>query len=308
MVNPRIEFAIFAASLREATMRTTGTLFICLAAATFLVGCRLFDREEPSPALIFIPELSFSTDYATQGTASEDISEVWVYANDRMMGAYELPATVPVLEEGETRIEIFAGVKLAGNPGARESYPFYTRHLIFPNLQPLKVDTVVPSFEYVENATILLVDDFESANVFGLDVNTQGTVDRTDDPELVFEGGRSLMVTIGSDEGRCTIITNEQEYPLPQNRICYLELDYRSNNSFAIGLEATFPGSVQREFISVIVPRADQINTWQKLYIDLSAVTVLFDNATFELVIESVRDSGNSTATLLFDNIKMIHF
>lgn len=289
-------------------MRTTAPLFICIAAAMVMVGCSVFDREEPAPALIYIPELSFTTDYATQGTASEGITEAWVYANDRMMGAYELPATVPVLSEGETRLEIFAGVQLAGNAGARETYPFYTTHLTFPNLQPLKVDTVIPVFEYVENATILLVDDFESANVFGLDVNTQGTVDRTDDPELVFEGGRSMVVTIENDENRCTVITNEQEYPLPQNRICYLELDYRSNNSFAIGLEATFPGNVQREYTAVIVPRADQINTWQKLYIDLSAITVLFENATFELVIESARDAGNTTATLLFDNIKLIHF
>ncbi len=73
-------------------------------------------------------------------------------------------------------------------------------------------------------------------------------------------------------------------------------------------LEATFPGNVQREYTAVIVPRADQINTWQKLYIDLSAITVLFENATFELVIESARDAGNTTATLLFDNIKLIHF
>lgn len=273
-----------------------------------LVGCRLLDREEPYPALVHIPSLSFSTDYATQGTTSEDITEVWVYANDRMMGAYELPVTVPILAEGETRLEIFAGVKLASNPGAREAYPFYTTHLSFPNLLPLQEDTVIPSFTYVENATIVLVDDFESANVFGLDVNTQGTVDRTDDQELVFEGGRSLIVTVDSDENRCTIITNEQEYPLPQNRICYLELDYRTNNSFAIGLEATFPGNVQREFTAVIVPRTEQINTWQKLYIDLSAITVLFENATYELVIDCVRDSGNSTATLLFDNIKLIHF
>lgn len=289
-------------------MRTTGTLFICIAAAMAVVGCQLFDREEPNPALVYIPALEFTTDYATQGTASENITEAWVYANDRMMGAYELPATVPILADGETRLEIFAGIQLANNAGARETYPFYTTHLTFPNLQPLKVDTVIPTFEYVENATILLVDDFESANVFGLDVNTQGTVDRTEDPELVFEGGRSLIVTIGSDENRCTIITNEQEYPLPQNRICYLELDYRTNNSFAIGLEATVPGNVQREYTAVVVPRADQINTWQKLYIELSAITVLFEDATFELVIESARDSGNDTATLLFDNIKLVHF
>jgi hypothetical protein len=273
-------------------------------------GCTLFDPEEPLPAYLIIPEFNLVTNPITEGTNSEAISEVWVYVNAQMVGAYEVPATIPVLDFGAKSVQIFAGVKNNDNPRSRLIYPFYLDHVETVDFQPLKYDTIVPEFRYRPNSTIRLVDDFEAANVFIIDVSSQGSMERSNDADLVFEGNRSLHVSLNEDETIVRIKTNEQQYNLPQNRLCYLEVNYRTDNSVAVGLEANGNFGSRREFSAILNPRANGVTVteWRKIYVDLAGITSIFPSATYEVVFECVKDPGNTTANFWLDNIKIVHF
>lgn len=285
------------------------TNLMLAALAVLIAGCSLFEPE-PLPAYLIIPELQFTTDYSTQGTESHRITEVWVFANARMVGAYELPATVPILADGPTDLQLFPGIKNNGKATFRQIYPLIGDVAVNKVLEPLRKDTIVPHFTYRPNASIILVDDFETANVFRLDDNVQGTMEPIAEPSLVFEGERSLHLSLSETEVITRIKTNEQQYQLPGNRLSWLEMNYRCDNTMAVGLEANGPSGTQREFTVVLGPTTGTsgVPEWRKVYIELLPIVSVFPGSTFELVIEAVKDQNNSTANLWFDNFKIVYF
>ena len=76
-----------------------------------LMSCEQETQEIPS--YIKINEYSLYTT-ARQGSNSENISDIWLYADDQLIGTFELPATIPILLEGETTLKIFSGKKDKG--------------------------------------------------------------------------------------------------------------------------------------------------------------------------------------------------
>lgn len=280
------------------------------ALAVLFAGCSLFDPDEPLPAYLVIPELEFTTDYITEGTDSHRITEVWVFANARMVGAYELPAVVPIIAEGPTDLQLFPGIKNNGKATFRQIYPLIGDIAVNKVLEPLRKDTIVPHFTYRPNANVILVDDFETANVFRLDDNVQGTMEPVTESSIVFEGLRSLHLSLSETEVITRIKTNEQQYQLPGNRLSWLEMNYRCDNSMAIGLEANGPSGTQREFTVILGPTIGPsgMPEWQKVYIELLPIVSVFPGSTFEVVVEAVKDQNNTTANLWFDNFKIVHF
>lgn len=291
-------------------MRTTRTFFRLLTASLLLSGCSLFDPEEPIPAYLVIPEFDMETNHPIEGTDSHRITEVWVYVDARMIGAFAPPVEVPILKEGITEIQLFAGVQNNNLPSARRIYPFIEDVQFSIDASPLKKDTIRPTFNYRSNANIVLVDDFEAANTFALDPSAQGSMERITDPELVFEGTRSLHVTLNESEVITRIITNEQQFELPSNRLIYLELNYRTDNTVAVGLVANGPFGTSREYVTILQPPrlAGEAPEWQKIYIDMQALTAMFAGSTFEVVFECRKDGNNTTANFWLDNIKIVHF
>lgn len=291
-------------------MRTMRTMTGLLTACIFLASCALLDPEEPLPGYVVIPDFEFTTTYSTEGSDSERITEVWVFADDRMVGAYELPAEVPILSEGAVNLKIFPGIKNNGIVNTRIIYPFYLSHEETVFLEPLKKDTVRPHFVYKSNATIRLVDDFELANVFTLDNNTQGTMTRINDPDIVFEGTRSLHLNLNADQTVSRIVSNEQQFLLPSTKQSWLEMNYRCDNTFAMGLIRNNASGSTRELIMVLTPttRESSEPVWNKIYIELNDVTWTSQPGTYEVYYEMVKDAGNTTANMWLDNVKIVHF
>ena len=71
-------------------------------------SCSKADYEATVPAYISVPSITLTTDYATQGSASSKITDAWVFVNDDLVGVYELPATFPVLKEGNQTVKVLS--------------------------------------------------------------------------------------------------------------------------------------------------------------------------------------------------------
>jgi len=103
--------------------------FIIILSLIFLVSlstsCRKFDGDQTIPAFIRIDTISLTSDYFTEGANTHNISDAWVYVNDQIIGAFELPALIPVLAKGTNKLEIRPGIKLNGISSTRAPYPFY---------------------------------------------------------------------------------------------------------------------------------------------------------------------------------------
>ena len=80
--------------------------FLLIFLAAFTAGCGFNEKPDRIPAYIQVNDISVNVS-SGQGTASDNISDVWLYYEDpeigyTLQGAYEMPASFPILTEGQT--------------------------------------------------------------------------------------------------------------------------------------------------------------------------------------------------------------
>ncbi|MFN9115368.1 MAG: nucleoside-diphosphate sugar epimerase/dehydratase, partial [Bacteroidota bacterium] len=87
------------------------TLALLATASLSFPACELINPDEEVPSFLFIDSFSFTTVYATQGLASFDLPDAHVYVDNRFIGIYELPATVPIMASGKVKVSILPGTR-----------------------------------------------------------------------------------------------------------------------------------------------------------------------------------------------------
>ena len=101
-------------------------------------------EDEPIPAYIKIDAVDLTTDQNTEGWNSQGIKDAWVYIDNNLVGAFELPAEFPVLEEGTHNISVGGGILLNGISSTRTEYPMYRFYESTVSLIPEQTTTVNP--------------------------------------------------------------------------------------------------------------------------------------------------------------------
>lgn len=271
-------------------------------------SCNWLDPEEEQPGYIYIPELGFQATVG-QGTSSHNITEVWVYANDQMLGAYDLPATVPVLLNGATDIRIFGGIKNNGISSTRIKYPFYSSFDTTLNIQPLVYDTVIPQIRYYDDLEFQPFD-FEAGIPYEPYSTSDVGMNSVTDEALVFEGNASAFATLNSTQDQI-IVRSLDQWQWNEGETVFLEMNYSCNNSFSVGLVVHSGATVSRHFALVLNPSTSSLGipAWRKVYVDLGFLILNHPDGDFyELYFESVKDDENSTVELYLDNLKIVEF
>jgi hypothetical protein len=283
------------------------SLFLLLLIAQ-CVSCNVINPDEQLPGYVHIPDFEMQM-LPGQGTASEKITEVWVYANEKIIGVYDLPADVPVLTEGPTDLLFFGGIRNNGISSTRIRYPFYAPHAQTVSVGPLSRDTISPVFSYFQGADIV-EKDFESGNFLVPAGSTQGQFNVTTDPALVFEGTRSGIGTLAPGQ-TLLYFKDDDNLELTGGKPIFLELNYSCNNSFAVGMLAVRGSTVNKNMVLIINPTASTpgIPVWNKIYVDLGLVPLQNANAEyFELYFEVVPDDPGKAVELYLDNLKLVQW
>jgi hypothetical protein len=286
-------------------MRTRPELLLVYF-CSMMSSCSLFNPDEQVPGFIVIESLEFNSNFA-QDTDSEKISEVWVFANSQSVGVFDLPATIPVLRSGETNISVRAGIKNNGIATTRISYPFYEPYDLVIDVQPYSFDTIIPEFTYKESANLVISDSFENGTLFTPTDASNVGIELVENEDS-FEGS-SGKVLIDGDNSFFEAETNE--VPLNSGKQIWAELDYKCNNTFAIGLVAVAGDDESKSLALIVNPTTDENNVarWNKIYVELSFVANQFINApAFRLYIESFKNDSGIDAELWFDNVKIVQF
>lgn len=290
---------------------TVPLLFLtCLS----LLSCERLDKEEPVPAYIKIEKIMLRVKAdGSEGTASEKITDAWVYVDDQLQGVYELPCKFPVLNTGSKKITIRAGILQNGIKATRTWYPFFNFYDTTFTLEPEKVHTISPRVSYLSNTVFHLIEDFDG---IGLDLEKSNGSDNElyseSSPELVFEGPNSGKTTILPGTVITEVVTSK-EYVLPRpDKPVYLELNYRISQAFNVGVYALTPSTVQQQRTMILNPTIDENGNffWNKIYIDLSSTLAPFITAnSFKIYMGAITDSSSSAQPLfLFDNLKLVSF
>lgn len=277
-------------------------------AGMMLFSCNLINPDEQEPGYLHIPEFEMAV-LPGEGTSSEKITEVWVYAEEKIIGVYDLPADVPVLANGATDFLVFAGIRNNGISTSRIRYPFYRPHAFARTIRPLHTDTIIPVFSYFEDL-LISEKDFESGNFLVPAGATAGNFTTTGADGQVFEGNRSGLGTLSPGES-LLYFKDDENLELTSGNTIFLEMNYSCNNTFAIGLLSHQGGTSQKNLAVIINPTASAtgIPVWNKIYIDLGFIPLQRPNADyFEIYFEVVPDAANKPVELYLDNLKLVQW
>lgn len=280
---------------------------LILFSAFVLFSC----KEDTTPAWLEIPAINLSTDEPVEGSNSHGIADAWVYMDGRALGVFELPCKIPILAEGEHSFIIYGGIKNNGISATRTKYPFYERYETTLNLVKGETITITPVVTYKSNLTFELIEDFEDPGMdFGDDIITQTSltfVDEGTNPGVVQYGLRCGGVFFNETDSIFKALTSTF-LELPRNEDVYMEIDYMNNNSIRMGVIAQNSSSYTEHTPLVQMnPQTTEDMVWKKIYIDLTEdVSYEIYATSYELYFLSLRDVGNTSASIFLDNIKVI--
>lgn len=269
-----------------------------------LGSCTFFDNADLLPMYFKVDEVQLTTN-ALQGENTHNIHALSVYAENASIGVYGLPTEIPALAVDDAlELDIIAVVRNNGVASNPVEYPFYEtikNSYDFEGGETVNLDL---NFEYSDQVKIINVADFEVSNSF--------TVDIDNNPGLEFV--RSSETPYGDFCGKLTLTESETTFVKATftrtaretvfNGPVFLEMDYKNDFDFNIGIVRYEPGNFEVPFFTSGVKASDE---WNKVYIELTPA--LSDDLieTFTIMVGSV-PQNTSTGSVWLDNIRLVHF
>ncbi|MCB0561074.1 MAG: hypothetical protein H6573_21435 [Lewinellaceae bacterium] len=287
---------------------------IGILAMVALASCDVINPEEDIPAYIYVPDIELQTNNISEGTNSEKITDVWLSLDGGFLGAYPLPALIPLLETGNRELILQAGIKDNGINSTPEIYPFYESLTYTQTLVSNEVDTIRPVTRYQDAAKFAFIENFErSAHLFQ-DVRRGQLSQIQLVTEGVFEGSQSLRIRLDTSSSVVEVATNARYSELTkQSPLVYLEVNYRSDVPVVFGVighEANgLPSQGDIAFDPGFSPRED----WNKIYFNLSRMIIDVNREEYQVVLQAFIPIENgqltrNSAEVWLDNIKLVHF
>jgi hypothetical protein len=231
--------------------------------------------------------------------STHNITDAWVYIDDNLQGVYELPANFPVLAQGKHKLRVKAGIKDNGIAGTRIPYLFYSSYIVEEQeFNPETTMSITPIVSYLLSANFF-IEDFET----GLSLDVDSITFSIDDINPI--DGNYGVITLTDSIFLTEVITDKLE-DLPQaGAPVYLELDYKCNTPFLVGIYVNFPqSSVLQKDLLWINPKED----WNKIYVNLTSIISEAVGAEFFKVFFGIqRDFSLDTNTIYFDNLKIVY-
>lgn len=267
-------------------------------------ACDVINPDEPIPAYIHVKKFNVSST-AGQGSADSKVTDGFLYINDEFLGVYELPKTIPVLATGTTSIKVDPGIKENGIAATPDIYPFFERYSASLNLEPGEVDTITPTTTYIPEANFAFLENFEIGNTINYDADN----DTLNLPVIITNDaydGRSIRFSVDEDNTHAEIATQER-FQLPTNgNQTFLEIHYKNDAFFEIGLIGYQQNSATplKSLVITLTPR----DTWNKIYINLTETLIQSDLFEYQLLFVGNLTPGETQSNFYLDNVKLIHF
>src|SRR5665213_2886410 len=263
-------------------------------------GCSKFDPAEPIPSYIHIDKLTLTSIGPDQGSSTSDIKDAWIYMDNNLVGAFQLPCTVPILADGTHHFIVKGGVLMNGLVSTRAIYPFWRGWESDLTLTRGKVTTIgtqtlnyFPGTDFVGG-----VMDFNLASALTNDQTSNAVI--TCDPSGAFEGAASGHIHIDLTTTPYALCYNTPQL-LPNTSDVWVEFDYKSTTAFTVGVIDDSIG-VSSPWLTI-----DPTPTWRTIYVRLTDVLEgAADTQTvpYNVYFGMLLPDNASSADLYLDNIK----
>ncbi len=282
--------------------------------ALLVSSCDKFEGDQTIPAYIHIDSIRLADNPSIEeGALTKNISDVWVYVDDQIIGAFELPATIPVLSEGIHKLVLSAGIKYNGISGTQGPYPFYKPYTDENfNFIPDSTITIKPVIKYYDNTIFAWSENFET-NYISLHPTSASDTSLTtvaNNPPSSLYGFTSGIGYVDTDRPVLEVSTGDESnpgYELPlSSQPVFLEMDYNINVPLIVGL---FMRQVNVQIIQhpilVLNPTGGK---WKKIYINFTpAVSGNPQTDYFNVFIRADNQSSIDMPVIKVDNFKLIY-
>ncbi len=289
---------------RERMLNPIITLFLAII---MFQSCNMVNPKESVPTYIEIDSVRLDpTISAVHGSLSHKITDVWVYYERQLLGAFELPARVPVITEGRGQLQVIAGIWDNGLSGTRTKYPFFTVDTFAFDAKPTETIKHVPVFKYRTTDTPKVNyfnEGFEQGNSFEKRAGSLASMVKTNNPTEVFEGDWSGKIQFDDTTNYAEVITS-QEHLLTPNRDAYIEMNYKSDVSMVMRMEVYHVGTYIYSDVIGLKAR----DTWTKVYINMGGFASSFQYGKFKIILKATKPEDQSRPKILIDNFKVIYY
>lgn len=280
-------------------------LLITLLAVTCLSLTRCRPDLEVAPAFVTIEGFNLVTP-GLDGSVSS-ITEVWAFADNIFLGAYSLPARIPIFKVGESTLRLEAGVHSNGVSRTPDPYIFYAPAERTVNLVSAEtVDLGVLDIDYRDDAKFGFVEDFETftPRIFVSTFRGGGGLVPTE--EQVRSGQLSGKLTLTEDNPLVEISSNLRLRDLlaTARLFVWLEVDFLSEAPVAWGVRGQRNGVLFEAFDPTFAPRSE----WTKIYFDMTPLIGTSNLEELEVYFSAILPDGATQADVYLDNIRLLHF
>lgn len=282
-------------------MATAGWLLVGV-----LTGCSwLGAGEEDIPAYLYIEPFQPQINTEVYGSGSHRVTEGWLTVDGLFLGAYDLPARVPVLATGSRQVRIEAGIRENGIARTPDIYPFYAPFTTTVELQPNLTDTIRPTLRYLPETKVAFIEDFEADRPRVFTRQLLGTTGLEVQQAVVFEGRGAGRITLTPQQPVVELAT-EDSYTdlLTNNAFVYLEVNYRATAPVVFGLVGTEGADPPRFFDPGFAAR----DSWNKIYFNLGPVIFNSRLDRYRLALQAFLPEGQASAEIYLDNLKLLYF
>ncbi len=304
-----------------------GLIFITIISV--LTGCYKFEGDQTIPAYVSINSINIDTYYPEQGSNSSNISDVWVYMDDALIGIYDfkpidsvnnagdtIKAVIfPVLASGTHKLEIRAGIKLNGISSTRAPYPFY-KPIVYDNFEFVPGTTKALgniTTTYLSTTKFAWLEDFEGADITFTKIDVCELCDTNIMKTSPANNPIAYLSTNSKYSGIINLTEDRYEYggtsynsfDIPtQGSYTLLEMDFKTNNYLSVGVLIRD----QYEFVEKQLVILNPTDEWKKIYINLGSNLSYYPLAyDYSVIFRAGLEDDNTEAEILIDNIKVAY-
>lgn len=260
---------------------------------------------EMAPAIITVDNLIFDAGNFPGGSTA-DITEVWAFNGNEFIGAFPLPARIPLLAAGPTEIRLEAGIRQNGISSTPDFYEFYTPVERTLDLVPGEViDLGSPTMTYRNDVQFGFIEDFEPARDRVFTNIIRGTLGLTAQQEVVRSGSFSGRIAMGEDNAEVLLSTDPTFRDLLETRpYVWLEVDFRSDAPTRFGISGNDGFETVRFFDPGFFPQSQ----WTKIYFNLSETIFRSGLEEYRFELNSILPEDLMEGDVYLDNIKLLYF
>jgi hypothetical protein len=240
---------------------------------------------------------------------SSSFTDAYVIIDNKIIGFFELPIKIPILQSGELNIEIYPAIRNNGISATKKVYPFCKPHKLSKLFSPGNEISISPITTYNTEANFW-IEDFEVASS-KLQTATDypaNVLSLSSDKSVVKYGNQCAKIHL-TQKDSIWVGKTLSNLNLPKGKDVYLEMDYKNDLNILTGVlsYSSLNGFKSNPNIQLNSQPFSQMQ-WKKIYIELKEIVSYSVNATlFETYFRIELPESKSEGIVYIDNLKIVY-